>query len=78
MSWYAAGEQHRPNQVWYWFVERSFPSQGEAHEAAQREAKQGDDWQEPTITTFKAADLAQAKNETIRRGLDWRMQGQDR
>ncbi len=77
MPWYAAGEQRKPNQVWIWFVERSFASQQEADDAARHEAKSGDDWLDPAIVTFEAKDLAQARNETIRRGLDWRLLGQE-
>ena len=77
MPWYAAGEQRTPHRVW-WFIDAPFASQHAAYKAALLEAKSGEQCSEPIITTFEANDLAEARNETIRRGLDWRMQGQDR
>jgi len=78
MPWYAVGEQHKPALVWFWFVEMPFASPQEAYAAAQHEAKHGDDWREPIITMFQAESVAAARNETIRRGLDWRLTGQYR
>lgn len=78
MPWYAVVEQRGEQRYTAWIVERGFTTENDARTSAVRDARDNSDARlEATVTTFVANDLADARNESIRRGLDWRLIGHE-